>query len=54
MATTLEEMWGKELAALDRDYDAYKIKRERIQAGGASNVQKKTIVKQKNTAVPKK
>jgi len=54
MATTLEEMWGKELAQLDRDYDAYKIKRERIQAGGAGNVQKKTIVKQKNAAVPKK
>ena len=33
-ATTLEAMWSTELAVLDTQYDLYKQKREKIQAGG--------------------
>ena len=49
-ATTVEKMWLSELDALDKEYDKYKIKRERIQAaGGDGNKNKKTttVVKKK-------
>jgi DNA topoisomerase-2 len=36
-ATTLEQMWLGELTVLETEYDKYKQKREKIQAGGVSS-----------------
>lgn len=35
-STSVEKMWIRELETLEHEYDAYKVKRERIQSGGAS------------------
>jgi hypothetical protein len=35
-ATSLETMWLSELANLEKEYDAYKMKRELIQAGSSA------------------
>lgn len=48
-ATSLEHMWLSELTNLDKEYAAYKLKREKIQAGGEK---KKITVK--NIAIKKK
>ena len=34
--TSVEKMWVRELETLEHEYDVYKVKRERIQSGGAS------------------
>jgi len=52
LATTLEQMWLDELAVLDREYDAYRERRERTQTGKTSSGktqtdQKKRIIKVK-------
>lgn len=44
-ATTLEQMWLSELDVLDREYAAYKIRREKIQAGSVTTSVKKTVIK---------
>jgi transcriptional regulator NrdR family protein len=44
-ATTLEQMWLSELDVLDREYAAYKIRREKIQAGAVTSAAKKTVIK---------
>jgi hypothetical protein len=41
-ATSLERMWLSELTILDKEYAVYKLKREKIQAGGEN---KKVAVK---------
>jgi hypothetical protein len=46
-ATTLEAMWSAELAVLDTQYDLYKQKREKIQAGGKAVDGPKKIVGKK-------
>ena len=39
LATSLSQMWMGELNTLEREYDAYKVKREQIQAGtGGSKI----------------
>jgi DNA topoisomerase-2 len=48
-ATSLEQMWLSELTNLDKEYALYKLKREKIQAGGEK---KKIAVK--NIAIKKK
>jgi len=48
-ATSLEQMWLSELTNLDKEYALYKVKREKIQAGGEK---KKIAVK--NIAIKKK
>lgn len=53
-ATTVEKMWLSELDALEKEYDKYKIKRERIQAaGGDANKNKKTTVVKRKVIVTK-
>jgi DNA topoisomerase-2 len=56
IGTSLESMWLSELRVLEREYDAYRTKREQVQAGGngGSGSGKKTIVKVKKAAVSKK
>ena len=54
IATTLEAMWLMELQTLDQVYDAYRAKREQVQAGSKAEGAKKTIVKVKKTPVSKK
>jgi len=50
-ATSLETMWLGELDHLEKEYDTYKIKRERIQAGTPAQAKpdasskKKVVVK---------
>jgi len=46
-STSLETMWLSELTILQKEYDVYKLKRERIQAGTGSKptAEKKRIVK---------
>ena len=46
-ATTLEKMWLSELTNLDKEYGLYKLKREKIQAGGSKTVAKKISIKKK-------
>lgn len=46
-ATTLEKMWLSELTNLNKEYGLYKLKREKIQAGGAKTVAKKVTIKKK-------
>lgn len=41
-ATTLEQMWLSELSKLETEYDKYKQKREKIQAGGGAEKDKKS------------
>ena len=36
LATSLEAMWTTELTNLEKEYDVYKLKRERIQSGSAT------------------
>jgi len=36
LATSLAQMWTSELNTLEREYDAYKVKREQIQAGSTA------------------
>jgi DNA topoisomerase-2 len=44
-ATTLAQMWITELDILDREYDAYKVKREQIQSGaGLTKIKVKKVV----------
>jgi hypothetical protein len=50
IATTLEQMWMKELLHLENEYAAYKKKRESIQSGEKSTVSIKKKVKIVNTA----
>jgi DNA gyrase/topoisomerase IV subunit B len=40
-STSLEKMWIGELNNLSKEYDAYKIKREKIQSGGVVKITKK-------------
>ena len=44
-AKTLQKMWLDELAALEQQYIIYKIRREKIQAGGQPLTKKKLAVK---------
>jgi hypothetical protein len=46
-ATSLEQMWLSELTHLDKEYGIYKLKREKIQAGGSKAVVKKVTIKKK-------
>jgi len=47
-ATSLEKMWLSELTNLEKEYGIYKLKREKIQAGGGSKtVVKKVAIKKK-------
>jgi DNA topoisomerase-2 len=47
-ATSLEKMWLSELKNLEKEYGFYKLKREKIQAGGGSKtVVKKVAIKKK-------
>lgn len=48
--TTLERMWLRELQTLDTEYDVYRLKREKIQAG----LSKTENIKQKKAMVVKK
>jgi len=43
--TTLEQMWLGELTILEKEYDVYKLKREKIQQGGSSEQKTKIIKK---------
>jgi DNA topoisomerase-2 len=44
-ATPLEKIWLGELEKLETEYDKYKQKREKIQAGGGADKEKKSAVK---------
>ena len=37
LATSLSQMWMSELNTLEREYDAYKVKREQIQSGAGGS-----------------
>jgi hypothetical protein len=50
ISTTTNEMWLKELLCFEKEYDMYKKKREKIQAGSFT---KQTDVKQKKVAIKK-
>ena len=52
-ATSVEKMWLDELDTLEKEYDKYKVKRERIQAAGGEGAKKKTTVVKKKTLVVK-
>ena len=45
LATSLEAMWSVELNNLSKEYDAYKLKRERIQSGAVGTTAKPTSAK---------
>ena len=45
IATTVNQMWLKELDMFEKEYDSYKKKREQIQAGSQSSSDKKTKAK---------
>jgi DNA topoisomerase-2 len=47
MATTLTQMWLTELDVLDREYDAYRTKREQIQSGAGAEKMKVKVKKAK-------
>jgi len=47
-STTLETLWLRELDALDKEYDIYKRKREKIQSGEHSSGEKKKMKVLKN------
>jgi DNA topoisomerase-2 len=53
LSTTTNEMWLKELLCFEKEYDMYKKKREKIQAGSFTKQtdvkQKKSLLKNKNT-----
>jgi len=58
LATTVEQMWLQELDVLSREYAAYKLKRERIQAGSTatgsgSGAKNKVVNKMTNKVVNK-
>jgi hypothetical protein len=45
LATSLAQMWINELDILEREYDAYKVKRQQIQSGAAATTKVKVKVK---------
>lgn len=45
IATTLEQMWMKELNDLEKEYGTYKLEREQLQQ--ASNLEEKKTIKKK-------
>jgi DNA topoisomerase-2 len=51
-STTVENMWLSELDALEKEYDKYKTKREKIQAAGADSKTNKIKVVVKKRAQP--
>jgi len=43
--TSLEQIWLNELSVLDKEYDAYRVQREKIQNGSVSSNDKKVVKK---------
>ena len=48
-STTVEQMWLSELAHLETQYTAYKVKREQLMKGGDNQKVKKVVVKKTNS-----